>query len=87
VRSNGRRNSVRNHLTGTGCTSFILSDEALVKRYTGLTTSNTNFSANGFIHLRLLRKTPFLTTGVAEAQESLKWRDLHFPHAAQVTPE
>ena len=30
-----------------------------VKRYTGLTTSNTNSSVIGFIHLPLLRETPF----------------------------
>jgi len=51
----------------------------LFRRYTGLTTSNTDFSGIGFIHLRLLRKTPFLTTGKARAQESLKWRELRFP--------
>jgi len=79
VRSGGRRNSVQNHLTGTGCTSFTLSDGALAQRYTRLTTSNANFSGIGFIHLRRLRKTPFLTTGEAGAQESLKWRDLRFP--------
>jgi len=30
-----------------------------LRRYTGLTTGNLNFSSSQFIHLRLLRKNPF----------------------------
>ena len=56
------------------------------KTYTGLTTSNANSSGIGFSQFRLLRKTPFLTTGEAGAQESLKWRDLPFRHAADPLP-
>jgi len=37
--------------------------EEALKRYTGLTSTDTNSSGNGFTHLRLLRERPFWTTG------------------------
>jgi len=40
------------------------------RRYTRRTTSNTDSSGIGFIHLRLLRKTPFLTTGAQRVRKA-----------------
>jgi hypothetical protein len=42
----------------------------VVRRCTGLTSTDANFSGNGFTHLQLLRKTHFEALGAATRQES-----------------
>jgi len=50
--------------------TFDKVEGSLIRRYSGLTTSGAIFSGIGFIDLRLLRKTPFLTTGEANPRKA-----------------